>query len=176
MNYGSNSHAATWFTQEIFPRIRKSRPDARFVIAGRNPPEEVRGLAREGEIIVTGFVEDMRPLLASATVYVCPLCNGSGMKNKMLEAMAMGKAIVTTPEGISGINATHGTHLIVARTPEEFANATVSLCNNPQRREELGFAARVFVEQNYSWEHTGHLVHELYLHVMKTHTCNVTDN
>ncbi len=165
MDFGPNIDAVAWFVSAILPRVEQAYPDARFEIVGRNPTGAVRALTKSARVSATGFVPDLQPHLARAAVYVCPLRLGSGMKNKMLEAMAMGKAIVTTSEGASGIGGTSGREYLVADQAEPFADAVVELLRNPARRWDLGQAARRFVEARYSWERTVELYHQLYLAV-----------
>ena len=114
---------------------------------------------------VTGFVPDLRPALAEAAVYVCPLRLGAGLKNKLLEAMAIGKAVVTTTEGASGNAGTAGQHFLVQDYPASFAAAVVTLLRDPQRRQQLGAAARQLVSETYSWERAGAAFHQLSLEV-----------
>jgi sugar transferase (PEP-CTERM/EpsH1 system associated) len=162
MDFRPNVDAARWFVTEIFPRIRRRHPDATFQIIGRNPTEQVRALAQVEGVEVTGFVADFRPLVARAAVYVCPLRVGSGMKNKTLEAMAMGKAMVTTNEGASGIGGRDGIEYLVADDAAAFAQAVCGLMREPMRRARLGTAGRMFAESNYSWERTAELFDDAY--------------
>ncbi len=162
MDFKPNEDAVKWFVKDILPMIRRTHPDATFQIIGRNPTEAVRELARFDGVEVAGFVADFRPLIARASVYVCPLRVGSGMKNKTLEAMAMGKAIVTTEEGVSGIGATVGVEYALAEDAESFATAVCDLMGNPPKRARFGTAGRMFAEANYSWERTGELFASAY--------------
>jgi sugar transferase (PEP-CTERM/EpsH1 system associated) len=162
MDFRPNVDAAKWFVAEILPLIRKQHPDAIFQVIGRNPTEDVRALAKVNGVEVTGFVADFRPLVARASVYVCPLRVGSGMKNKTLEAMAMGKAIVTTSEGASGIGGREGVEFVIAEDAGAFAQGVTRLMDDPMARARLGTAGRIFAEVNYSWERTGELFADTY--------------
>lgn len=162
MDFRPNVDAAKWFVAEILPLIQRKYPDAKFQIIGRNPTQEVRALGKVNGVEVTGFVADFRPLVAAASVYVCPLRVGSGMKNKTLEAMAMGKAIVTTSEGASGIGGRDGVEYALAEDAESFARRVLELMSNPMARARLGMAGRLFAEEHYSWERTGTLFAEAY--------------
>lgn len=151
MDYPANIDGVTWFSHEIFPQLRIHFPHLRFIIVGSNPTSRVKALTRENGIQVTGFVKDVRPYYAAADVCVVPLRMARGVQNKVLEAMAMGKAVVTTSAAIQGITATNGNHLLVADTPGDFIRVLTNLLNNTDQRQQLGKAAREFVTQRYSW-------------------------
>jgi glycosyltransferase involved in cell wall biosynthesis len=165
MDYGPNVDAIVWFVREILPLIRASEPSVHLDVVGRNPTEAVQALAATPGVRITGFVPSVQPHLSHAAVFVCPLREGAGMKNKMLEAMAAGKAIVTTSEGCSGIGGVDGLEYMIADDARRFAEAVIELLKAPERCRALGQSARSFVEANYSWERTGRLMHELYLSV-----------
>jgi glycosyltransferase involved in cell wall biosynthesis len=105
--------------------------------------------------VVTGFVDDIRPFVREAAVYVVPLRVGGGTRLKVLDAMAMGKAMVSTATGCEGIKVTPGEHLLIADTPQTFADATLALLSDPARRQSLGLAARALVEREYAWPVVG---------------------
>jgi len=147
MDYAPNVDAVRWFAQEVLPQF----PDARFVIAGRNPTAEVRDLASE-RIQVTGAVDDMRAWLAAADIVVAPLRVARGIQNKVLEAMAMARPVVASPAAFEGIDAEPGRELIVANGPAEMAAEIRRLLAAPERAAEIGRAARAQVERSYSWE------------------------
>lgn len=168
MDYGPNIDAAGWLVKSVLPRVLAERPAVRLEIAGRNPTADVLSLAQPPQVTVTGFVPDLRPVLAGAAVFLCPLREGAGMKNKVLEAMAMGKAIVSTTEGVNGIGGTAGVEYLVADTPEDFARTVVSLLQDPVRSQALGRAARAHVERRFSWKYSAELFDELYRQVAIT--------
>jgi sugar transferase (PEP-CTERM/EpsH1 system associated) len=147
MNYRPNIEAVAWFAREALPLIRRHRPDACFVIAGRDPAPEVRRLEGKG-VIVTGEVSDMRCWLAEAAVVVAPLRTARGVQNKVLEAMAMARPVVATPAAFEGIEAVPGDHLIVTGN---IADAVLGLLTNSARAAAIGTAARRQVESRYSW-------------------------
>ncbi len=161
MDYPPNIDAARYFAGEILPRVKKAIPRARFLIVGRNPVRAVRELADGDNVIVTGEVEDIREFVWQAAVYACPLRTGTGVKNKILEAMAMGKAIVTTSIGIEGINVIPEEHVLLADTPAEFACHIINLFGNYEERERLEDAAYKQVTGMYSWENNGRQYTEL---------------
>jgi glycosyltransferase involved in cell wall biosynthesis len=151
MDFRPNVDAVRWFTEEVWPIIRAERPGARFYIVGRNPTREVQALGRLPGITVTGSVDDPRSWVAAATVYVVPMRMGGGVRLKVLQAMAMGCALVSTPMGMEGIEVQPGKEALMARSPQAFAEATISILSDPQRRAKLGLAARETAATHYAW-------------------------
>ncbi len=151
MDFRPNIDAMTWFVDDILPRIRSELPLAHLVIVGQKPVPRIQALAPKPGVAITGWVPDTRPFVADAAVYVVPLRMGSGTRLKVLEAMAMGKAIVSTTRGAEGIAYTPNHHLIIADTSDAFARAVIELLRNPARRRELGRNARALVESKYDW-------------------------
>jgi sugar transferase (PEP-CTERM/EpsH1 system associated) len=153
MDYFPNVEGARWFAQSVFPRIRNFFPDARFVIVGSRPSRGVRELSETiPGVRVTGFVEDVREYIGAADICVVPLRIARGIQNKVLEGMAMGKAVVTTREGFEGIEASPGRDLRVARSGPDFAAHVADLLTYPEKRLEMGKRGREFVERNHSWD------------------------
>jgi glycosyltransferase involved in cell wall biosynthesis len=111
----------------------------------------LRAAAAEPGVFLTGTVEDVRPFVSQAAVFVVPLRIGSGTRLKIFEALAMGKAVISTSVGAEGLGLTPGVHFLQADTPDEFVNAVISLQRDPARRDSLGQAARRLVETHYSW-------------------------
>ena len=156
MNMFANRDAVMFFLSEIWPLIRKQVPEVRFFAVGQDPPKELLELAaRDPQIVVTGYVNDVRPLVWDASVYVVPLRVGGGTRLKVLDAMAMGKAMVSTSIGCEGLDVLPDEHLLIADSPEQFADKTVRLLRDPIRRGTLGRSARELVEQSYSWRMIG---------------------
>ena len=155
MDYYPNTNAVLFFARRCWPLIRAQVPGATWQIVGRNPPVEVRRLAEQPGVTVTGTVPDVRPYLAASSVAIAPLQIGSGTRLKILEALAMRKAVVSTSVGYEGLSLVPGKHLIVADRPEEIARAIVTLMHHPGMREALGTAGREIVEAEYSWEQCG---------------------
>ena len=154
MNYYPNINAVLRFARECWPLIRLKAPNVTWQIVGQNPPSEVLDLGKQPGISVTGSVPDVKPYLAAATVAIAPLHIGSGTRLKILEAMAMGKAVVSTSLGCEGLAVVSGKHLIVADQPEMFADAVVDLLQNAEQRAMLGSTGRELAE-TYSWRHCG---------------------
>ena len=151
MDFRPNVDAVLWFCQEILPSIRRERPSVRFTIVGRDPHPRVLALARDPQVTVTGYVEDVRPYIAGAAVYVVPLRMGGGTRLKVLEAMAMGQAIVSTTLGCEGVVLTPGREAALADTAQEFAWRVVELLGDEGRRRSMGQQARRLVEARYDW-------------------------
>lgn len=153
MSYFANSSAASRFYHEAFPNIKRVCPDARLKIVGSDPPDSIRRLAQDPSVEVTGYVPDVRPYLASAGVVVCPLVVGVGVQNNVLEAMAMGKAVVATSVACKGIpELVDGQHLLQADDPIRMAGSVIILLGNPLYAQSLGEHARRLVEDKYSWK------------------------
>lgn len=148
----TNVHAILWFADNVWPLIRRARPDARLLVIGRDPRPEVQTLGRRDGITVTGEVPEPADWLARAAVCIDPVQAAAGMQNKMLEFMAMAKPVVATPEANEGIGATPGMHFVTAGTAGAFAEAVLALLADPERAAALGRAARAFVEAHWSWE------------------------
>jgi sugar transferase (PEP-CTERM/EpsH1 system associated) len=151
MDYYANVDAVTYFTREVLPHVREQRPGVRFVIAGSRPTDEVRGLERVEGVTVTGFVEDIRDWYARAAVCVVPLRIARGIQNKLLEALAMGRPVVSTAAAADGLGAGAGDGIRIADQPEELAAAVVHLLSDRQAASVQGAAGRRFVERDYDW-------------------------
>jgi len=141
-----------YFYSIIYPLIRKEVPQAKLYLVGRDPAKEVAKLAHDCSVVVTGFVDSVKPYLAKSCIFIAPMILGTGIKNKVLEAMAMGKCVVTTSIGAQGIDATSGEDLIITNDPEEFATWVIKLLKDSQLRKKLGYNARKVIETKYSWE------------------------
>ena len=150
MDYHPNVDAVCWFVDKILPLLRQRWPQAHFHIVGRNPTAAVRALAGEG-VTVAGAVPDVRPWLQHAAAVVAPLRVVRGIINKALEAMAMGRPVVTTAACAESLQALHGQHLLVADDEAGFAAQLERLLADRSSAEALGQAARRFVCLTYSW-------------------------
>lgn len=151
MNYPPNRDAALYLAHEIMPRVWLTYPDTRLTLIGRDPAPEIRALARDERICVTGTVEDVRPLIAAQTVMANPFRATGGIKTKVLEALAMGKPVVATPQATAGLDVTDGKELLLASDADEFAAGCVLLLGDAAMRERLGRAARAWACE-HSWE------------------------
>ena len=151
MDYKPNIDGVCWFVREVWPALRRDVPGLTFSIVGRNPTRAVRRLADVPGVTVTGSVPDVRPYLAKAAVAVAPLLIARGVQNKILEAMAMGRAVVASPEALEGLEVAVGTDSLQARTPNEWQRCILELLQDKARRQQIEHAARTCVEQKYTW-------------------------
>jgi glycosyltransferase involved in cell wall biosynthesis len=148
--FAPNADGILWFCREVFPLIRKEVPQARLSIVGKNPPPEIQALASDC-VEVTGFVDDVRPYVDRAALFVCPLRKGAGIKNKVLQAWSMGKAVVATTPSTGGLAVDEGSNIIVRDDAGGLAEAAVSLLRDGNRRERIGAAARSTILERYTW-------------------------
>lgn len=151
MDYPPNVEAVVNFATDVFPHVLQACPDARFAIVGRNPTAAVQALAQQPGVEVTGAVPDVRPWLANAALVVAPLEIARGVQNKVLEAMAMARAVVASPAAAEGIDAEHERDLIVADA-DAMAPAIAGLLHDPAAADRIGQAARARMEARYRWD------------------------
>ena len=151
MDYFPNVDGITDFARSVFPKIRQSEPRAELRIIGSDPVKQVRDLAQLPGVTVTGYVPDVRPYLEDAAVSVAPLRIARGTQNKILQCMAMGIPVVSSPEAARGIQAEPGKHLWVARGHDEMARNVVELLQNVELRGSLAEAGRLQVEESHRW-------------------------
>ncbi|HMY76818.1 MAG TPA: glycosyltransferase, partial [Blastocatellia bacterium] len=153
MDWLPNEDAMVYFAEQILPRVAAELRDFTLKIVGRDPTPRVRELARRyPNITVTGRVGDVRPHLAAAAACIVPLRIGGGTRLKIYEAMAMGKAVVSTSIGAEGLPVRDGAELLLADTPEAFARAVVRLLRNDALRQQIGQNARAAVCERFGWE------------------------
>jgi len=162
MGYFPNAEAAFYFATQVFPLIRRQVQDARFLIVGADPPQRVQQLAKLPGVEVTGYVPRVQDYLARATVAVAPMQAGTGIQNKVLEAMAAGAPVVATPYALGGIEAVDGEHLLVAEDAEGLAEQVVRLLRDSALRRHLTRNARRLVEEKYTWERSVAMLEEVY--------------
>jgi glycosyltransferase involved in cell wall biosynthesis len=151
MDFRPNVDAVTWFAREVWPLIRQGKPQAQFVIVGRRPSPAVQALKSLPGISVTGAVPDARPYIRQSAIYVVPMRMGGGVRYKVLEAMAMGKAVVSTTFGADGIPLVPDRDALLADSPADFAQAVLTLLDDPARRAVLAANGRAFVEAHFDW-------------------------
>ena len=152
MDFRPNVDAMLWFARRVLPLIREEVPEAHLWVVGQRPHRRLEPLGEDPAVTLTGWVEAVQPYIAGATVYVAPLRMGGGTRLKLLEAMALERAVVATRLGAEGYPVTSGRELVLADAPEAFAAAVVDLLQDPTRRAELGRTAREFVRQGYDWQ------------------------
>ena len=151
MAYPPNAAAATFLVTRIVPALRQLRPNVVTTVVGKDPPPQVVDAARaDPNILVVGCVPDVAPFYRRAAVVAVPIQQGAGTRVKVIEALAFGKAVVTTQKGVEGIRAHHGTHLLVADDPGDFARSLVDLLADPGARRRLGNEGRNLVRAHYA--------------------------
>jgi len=153
MDWHPNEDGVLYFIDAILPGIRSEVPEASFAVVGRNPSDRLRAACGRHGVLITGTVDDVRPFVREAAVYVVPLRAGGGTRLKIFEALSLGKAVVSTKVGAEGLALVSGRDAVIADGPADFAHAVVSLLRDPQRREALGTAGRRLVEDRYTWTH-----------------------
>ena len=156
MSYAPNHQGIRWFAEAVWPRVRAVLPDARLDVVGKDPPEAVRALDGRDGVTVHGFVPSMAPYFASADAVVVPILAGAGIRVKIVEAMAAGRALVSTSLGWEGLaHLEPGRHLLVADEPEPFADAVLRLLGDPELRARIAADARDLAEREYDWRGLG---------------------
>ncbi len=152
--YPPNADGVRWFLQEVFPLVKQKIGRAELTIVGPRPPADlVQAGQRDPQAIhVTGYVPDLLPYFESAAVMVVPVRAGSGMRVRILEALARGMPVVTTTTGLEGIDGVHGEHVLVADEPSEFASAVAQLLEDQELGRRLGRNGRRLIEEKYDWQ------------------------
>jgi sugar transferase (PEP-CTERM/EpsH1 system associated) len=151
MSYHANIAMVIHLVKDIMPKVWNQRPETRLVIVGKDPSKEIRVLAKNPQVTVTGTVDDIRPYLQRATVAVSPTTYGAGIQNKVLEAMACATPTVASPIAVSALDTEEGQDLLVADNPTDFANTILELIQNPTWSADIGANGRHFVETNHDW-------------------------
>jgi len=151
--YPPNADGVRWFVNQVFPLVRQQMPEATLTIVGPRPPKDITQFAiRNSQFVtVTGYVPDLQPYLERAALIVVPVRAASGMRVRILEALARGIPVVTTTTGVEGIDAEPGEHLLIADAPEQFAAQVVRLLNDGALRQRLAFNGRRLIEDKYDW-------------------------
>ncbi|MCC6398961.1 MAG: glycosyltransferase, partial [Bacteroidetes bacterium] len=167
INYFPNTEGIEYFIRDIFPLIQRQVPGVRLYVVGNAPPESVRRLASP-DIVVTGYVPDVRPYVQRASVYVVPLRIGGGTRLKVLEAMSMRRPIVTTSIGCEGIDVQNGETAFIADDPAAFADATVRLLADRRLRQAMADRGRMFVRERYDWSVVCSKLEEGYAAISRT--------
>ena len=153
MDWLPNEDAIRYFTEQIMPRIKQTIPDVTLTVVGRDPYPALLELSkRDPSVIVTGRVEDVRPYMEAASVYIVPLRIGGGTRLKIYEGMAMEKPIVSTSIGAEGLPVTNGEEIVLADTPEAFADSVINLLQDETLADEIGQRAAARVRKEFGWE------------------------
>ena len=152
MDWLPNEDAILYFVDAILPLIKQQCPEVSLEVVGRSPSRKLQALAEtEKSMRLTGWVEDIRPFVARDSICIVPLRIGGGTRLKIFEAMAMGKAVVSTSVGAEGLPVQSGENILLADTPNDFADSVVSLLRDANERRRLGTSARALVQEKYSW-------------------------
>ena len=162
MDWFPNEDAAIYFIEEILPAIQLKCPNVKFYIVGQFPTERLKRYGNRPGVVVTGRVDDVKPYIACATVYVVPLRIGGGTRLKILEALAMGKAVVSTSVGAEGLNLTADDEIMIADEPAAFADGVLQLMKDGSTRRILGENGRRRVESEYDWRRIGEKLQGMY--------------
>ncbi len=162
LNWYPNIDAMMFLLQQIWPLLRKRVPNVTLDLVGAGAPAELVDIAKASPgVQLHGFVDDVRPLIERAAIYVCPIRDGGGTKLKILDALSMAKCIVAHPVSCEGINVTPGKTVMYAESPTEFVNTIEALLRDPERRQSIGRAARDLAEDRYSFDRIGKQFTEL---------------
>lgn len=151
LDYRANLEGLRWFCNKVWPFLKQRLPHVEFNLVGRRPGEAARQLAEIDGVNLIGEVPDVRPHVANADVVIAPLTIARGIQNKVLEALAMAKPVVATPQAIEGTEAVDGTHLLAAATPEDWVTALSTLAASPADRPHLAANARRLIKTRYHW-------------------------
>jgi glycosyltransferase involved in cell wall biosynthesis len=181
MSYHANVTAALHLVHDIMPLVWRERPEVKVVIAGKDPPSEIRNLdsampetaghavrnpqSEIRNVTVTGTIPDLRPYLRSATVAVSPLLYGAGIQNKVLEAMACGTPVVASSQAVSALQTTDGEDLLVASDAETFAHHILAVLGDRSLAQRLGLAGRRYVEAHHDWNEIAKRLEAIYQEV-----------
>lgn len=152
MDWRPNQDSVEYFVHDILPLVKSSYPEIRTVLVGRNPPPKIVELGNVDGVTVTGTVDDVRPYIKRANVFIVPLRIGGGSRLKILEAMAMKKSVVSTSVGAEGLDVTNGCELLLADNPEQFAKQIDTLLSDRAKARRMGEAGRTLVERRYGWD------------------------
>jgi glycosyltransferase involved in cell wall biosynthesis len=151
MSYHANVSMVLNFAENVLPLIWQKRPTVRLCVVGKDPTPEIRKLAENPMIEVTGSVADIRPYLHRSAIAVTPITYGVGIQNKVLEAMACGTPVVSTPQAVSALDSVPGKDVLVASEPADLAHLILDLLADPSRQIALGNSGRTYVETHHQW-------------------------
>ena len=167
MYWPPNIDAVQWFIENVFPLIQQKLPGVIFDVIGSRPPRSLVEMGQDSPgIHVTGYVDDPTAYLEGAGVMVVPLRSGGGMRVKILNGLAQGMPIVTTTIGCEGIDVEHGVHLLVADTPEQFAEQTIRVLSSPDLAESLSQNSRSLIKRRYDYLTACKPIDELYQQIL----------
>jgi polysaccharide biosynthesis protein PslH len=167
MSYFPNINAVQYFIDRVLPLVRRHFPKVRFTVIGANPSPQLQH--QYPEIKFTGYVPQIYDYIAQATVAVAPMQSGSGIQNKILEAMAVGIPVVTTAYGMGGLGAKHNQDLLIANTAKDFAASVIALLQDQQLRQRIAVSAQQYIATHHSWEASVAVLENLYRDAIAAH-------
>lgn len=167
MSYHANITMALHLIEEIMPKVWAVREDVKVNIVGKDPPAMIQALGQSPQVTVTGTVPDLRKYLQQATLAVAPITYGAGIQNKILEAMACGTPVITTPKAAAGLRTISGENIWVAEDAATFANAILTLLDDSALRQQIGQAGRQYVETNHHWGEIASQLSTIYTQVIR---------
>ena len=151
LSWPANVDGVLWFYDEIYSLLKKQLPDIKFVIVGANPTPTVQQLDGDPSVEVTGWVKDIRPFMARSTIMVVPMRGGSGMRVKILNALAMGLPVISTSVGCEGIDVTPGENILIANDTEAFVQQIITLFKDRSLQQKLSCNGIKLIQDKYSW-------------------------
>ncbi len=169
LTYEANFDAMAYFLRDIYPLVRARRPQVRLRITGKTDGVPVERLPLDEGVTLTGYVDDIRPVVARSWITIVPLQVGGGTRLKILESLALGTPVVSTSKGAEGLALEDGKHLLIADTPQAFSQAVVRLLEDPHLRARLGETGRERVRQLYDWKQIGEVLRAYLRHIRENH-------
>lgn len=167
MDYPPNRDAVLYFYRQVLPLIRERLPKTKFFIVGRRPATETLKLGIDRSVVLTGYVEDVIPYYQKSSVMVVPLRAGGGTRLKILEAMALGRPVVSTTIGCEGLNVIDGEHLLIADDPDQFADKTIRLLLDQELYQRITINGRKLVEDQYDWDKVAGKLMQVYTEMVE---------
>jgi glycosyltransferase involved in cell wall biosynthesis len=156
MDWYPNREAVLYLAREVWPALASDAPERRLTIVGRHPPPElIRMQEADSRVSVTGFVDDVRPIIDEASTYLCPILDGGGTRLKVLDALAMGKPLVATALAVEGLDLVDEIHYLRAESPQDYVRQVRRVESDPELRMRLAIEARRLMEERYSWKVIG---------------------
>ncbi len=168
MSFLPNIDAVLYFYNDIFPFVRSKIPDIRLYIVGASPPEKIKRLSNDANVVVTGYVDDIRTYIAKADIVICPMRMGGGIKNKILEAMSSERVVISTSVGAEGIDAINRENILISNSPGDFAENIMAILSNNELRNKITKNARKFINENYTWDICSGRYEKLYANLLRT--------
>lgn len=177
MNFLPNTDAALYFYKDILPLVEKEIPEIKYYIVGKCPTEQIRMISNGRKVVVTGYVEDIRPYIAKASLNVCPMRIGTGMKYKIIEAMALGTPTIAASFACAGIpELKNGENIVIADTPADFAGSVVRLLKDKNLRRQISANGRKVVLENYTWKNIASKFENMYLEAIEKNSNKLSNN